>query len=107
MSDEALLVFSTFPSREEAVRIVTALVEEQLAACGNLLPEVESIYRWKGAVERAIETMAVIKTTRANYARLQERIAQLHPYETPEVIAVPIERGLPSYLAWVADSCRL
>ncbi len=100
-----LLVLSTFPDAETARRIVRVCVEERLAACGNLLPGVESIYRWRGAVETASETLVLFKTTTEVYPRLQERLRALHPYETPEIVALPPSGGLPAYLEWVVDAC--
>lgn len=102
---DVLLVISTFPDTETARQIGTHLVEKQLAACVNLFPSpVESIYRWNGRTESASETLALIKTSRAAYPALESALAALHPYETPEIIALPVETGLPAYLAWVASS---
>lgn len=99
-----LVVSATFPDAEVARKIVRTLVEERLVACGNLVPGVESIYTWKGAVETSTEVLAVMKTTRELYPSAQARLRELHPYEVPECIAVPIEDGLPDYLQWVRDS---
>ena len=82
--------------------IALALVESKLAACVNILPCVQSIYRWQGVVESATEIPLFIKSTAANYPALEKLIAGLHPYETPEIIALPISQGLPAYLNWVA-----
>lgn len=101
---DVYLVFCTFPDPEKARQIGAALVERQVAACVNLLPSVESVYRWQGKVEQAQEVLAVIKTSR--YAALEAAILELHPYDVPEILGVPVEAGLPSYLAWVTDSCR-
>ena len=103
----AILVISTFPDIEKARQIGTALVEKQLAACVNVIPSVESIYRWKGAVENASEVLAFIKTTRERYDELQGEIHNLHPFEVPEIIAVNIENGLPDYLQWIALSTNI
>ena len=100
----ALLVFSTFPDPETARRLAQTLVGERLAACANLLPAVESIYRWKGAVENAPEVMAILKTTTESYPRLEARLKELHPYELPEIVAVSPVGGLPGYLRWVEES---
>jgi len=105
MADEALLVLSTFPDAATAQRIGRQLVEEKSAACVNILPAVESIYRWQGKVEAAKETLACFKTTADRFEALQSTLRQLHPYEVPEIIALPIDRGLPDYLRWVADTC--
>ena len=104
MSGEALVVFATFPDAECARRIVTQLVEEKLAACGNVVPAVESIYRWEGKVETAQEAMAVLKTDAAHFPALQTRLKELHPYEVPECLAVPVADGLPQYLRWLGDA---
>lgn len=102
----ALICFCTCPDAEVAERIATALVDERLAACVNVLPAVISIYRWGGAVERAGETLLLAKTTRERLAALGERIVALHPYELPEVVAVEAAGGLPAYLAWIAAETR-
>jgi periplasmic divalent cation tolerance protein len=98
-----LVVFSTFPDAETAARIARTLVEDQLAACVNLIPMVRSIYRWEGKVCDEVETLAVIKTTAERYAALAAKIAELHPYQVPEVIALPLAEGHPPYLAWLAE----
>ena len=100
----ALLVFSTFPDSDTARRLAQTLVEERLAACANLLPAVESIYRWKGAVENATEVLAILKTTTETYPRLEQRLKELHPYELPEIVAISLAGGLAGYLAWVEES---
>jgi periplasmic divalent cation tolerance protein len=92
----------TAPSRDVAERIVTAAVEERLAACGNIVPGITSIYRWEGAVERADEVLIVFKTVRASVPKLMVRVQELHPYEVPEVLVLPVAAGLTSYLEWVA-----
>ena len=101
----ALLFLSTFPDAETARRIARALVEERLAACANLVPGVESIYRWQGAVEQASEVLALFKTTEAARERFQARLRELHPYEVPEIVALRPEGGLPAYLQWVEENC--
>jgi periplasmic divalent cation tolerance protein len=98
-----LLVLSTFPDADTARRIVRICVEERLAACGNLIPGVESIYRWKGKVETATEILVVFKTTSESYPKLEARIVELHPYEVPEVVAIPPSGGLPSYMEWIVN----
>lgn len=99
---EPLLIITNCPDEEVANAIALALVEEKLAACVNLLPRVQSVYRWQGAVESASEIPLLIKTTAACYPALETRIRDLHPYEVPEIIAVPITHGLPAYLNWLA-----
>jgi periplasmic divalent cation tolerance protein len=97
---EAMVVLCTFPDLEQARQIGAAMVERQVAACVNLLPGVESIYRWQGKVERSGEVLAVFKTTR--YAELEAALRERHPYEVPEILALPVTAGLPAYLAWMA-----
>jgi len=97
----AVVVLSTAGSRDEAERIATALVEERLAACVNVVAPITSVYRWRGAVERAEEVLLVVKTRRQNAARVAARISALHSYELPEAIVLPIAGGSSEYLAWV------
>jgi len=97
------VVLCTCPSGDASEALARALVGEKLAACVNLLPSVRSIYRWNGAVETAEESLLVIKTTMEHYAALEARIRALHPYEIPEIIALPIAAGLPQYLHWLTQ----
>jgi len=97
-----IVVFSTFPTEEKAAEIARTLVSEGHAACANLVPAVRSIYRWQGQICDERETLAVIKTTRERFEALRERLVALHPYEVPEVIAMPVEAGHAPYLDWVA-----
>jgi periplasmic divalent cation tolerance protein len=99
---EILLVLTNLPDLAAAETLATALVDQRLAACVNILPSCRSIYHWQGAVERADEVPLLIKTTRARYAALEAAIHASHPYDVPEIIALPITQGLPEYLAWVA-----
>ncbi|MDR0776586.1 MAG: divalent-cation tolerance protein CutA [Azonexus sp.] len=103
---EPLLLITNCPDETVANAIALAVVEEKLAACVNLLPRVQSIYRWQGVVESASEIPLLIKTTGERYAALEARIRELHPYTVPEIIAVPISRGLPAYLNWLAEETR-
>jgi len=96
----------TCPDAQVADRIARALVEEQLAACVNRLGGVRSVYRWKGAVQHDEEHPMLIKTTAERYPALEQALRAGHPYELPEIIAVPIERGLPAYLDWVAAETK-
>ena len=105
MAEKVLLVLSTFPDLETARRISRQVIEQKCAACANILPAIESIYWWQGKIENGAETLVLFKTARKAYERLQTTLRQLHPYELPEIIAVPIESGLPDYLQWVAASC--
>jgi periplasmic divalent cation tolerance protein len=97
-----LLVLSNCPSREVADTLARALVERQLAACVNILAPCRSVYRWQGKIETAEEIPVLIKTTSTVYPALEVAIRSLHPYEVPEIVALPIEQGLPAYLAWLA-----
>ncbi|HEX9100984.1 MAG TPA: divalent-cation tolerance protein CutA [Polyangia bacterium] len=101
---EALVVLVTVPDGATADKLAEALVGERLAACVNVLGGVRSVYRWKGAVERAEELLCVCKTTRAAFPRLHARVVELHPYELPEVIALPVEAGHAPYLEWITAS---
>ena len=101
-----ILVVSSFPDRERARQIGTALIGKQLAACVNLLPSVESIYLWEGKIEDAQETLAFISTTSARYAEVEAEIRAQHPYDVPKIIAIEISSGLPEYLGWIGDACR-
>jgi periplasmic divalent cation tolerance protein len=106
MVENVLLVLSSFPDMATARRIAGKLIEEKCAACANILPAIESIYWWQGKVENGAETLVFFKTSDKNYERLQAILRQLHPYEVPEIIAIPVDRGLPDYLQWVAANCR-
>ena len=97
----ALIVITNTPDREVALKIARELVERRLAACVNILAECTSVYRWQGRIETATEVPLLIKTRAAIYAEVEAAIRSLHPYELPEIVAVPIERGLPDYLDWV------
>ncbi len=100
---DVLLCLCTCPDPATAGRIAEALVEERLAACVNLLPGLQSVYRWQGQVQRDAEVLLLVKTTRQRYPALQ---ARLHPYELPELLAVESVAGLPAYLQWVVESTR-
>ncbi|MDH2915413.1 MAG: divalent-cation tolerance protein CutA [Gallionella sp.] len=103
---EVLLVLSNAPDRDTAERIATALVEANVAACVNVLAECHSVYRWDGKVEHAAEVPLLIKTTAEAYPRLEAELRKLHPYEVPEIIAIPVSAGLSAYLDWVATEIR-
>jgi len=98
------LVLTTTGSLEEARTIGRALVERRLAACVNIVPQVESIYRWQGKVETASEWLLVVKTTADAFPRLREALGQLHSYEVPECIAIAVEDGSDAYLDWIGES---
>ncbi len=103
MTDKRL-VLSTAGSQEEARRIAHALVERRLAACVNIVPGVESIYRWQGKVETAAEWLLLIKTTAEAFPRLRDTLAELHSYEVPECIALVVDEGETNYLEWIGES---
>jgi periplasmic divalent cation tolerance protein len=98
---EVLLVITNTPDRAAAERIAEALVTARTAACVNILPGCTSVYRWRGKLERADEVPLLIKTTRAAYVRMEAELRKLHPYEVPEIVALPVSAGLPAYLDWV------
>jgi len=100
------LVVTTCGSQEEARRIARELVDRKLAACVNIVPHMESVYRWKGEVESASEWLLIIKTTAAAFERLREIVLELHSYDLPECIQIAIEDGSSSYLDWIADSVQ-
>ncbi len=102
---EAMLVFTNLPDRATAERIAETLVTEGVAACVNMLAECASVYHWQGKLEHASEVPLLIKTTRDAYPRLEGVLRNLHPYELPEIIALPISAGLPEYLSWVKQEC--
>jgi periplasmic divalent cation tolerance protein len=105
MSQEILLALSTFPDTEIARRISNQLVSERFAACANILPSVESIYRWKGKIESGNETLVFFKVSEDRQSAFQDKLRSLHPYDVPEIIFVPVASGLPEYLQWVAENC--
>jgi periplasmic divalent cation tolerance protein len=100
MTDK-LIVLSTCPSEDEARRIARGLVEDRLAACVNILPGAKSVYHWQGRVEESDELLLMIKTRRDLLDKLGKRLSQMHTYEVPEGIAIPILDGLPAYLDWL------
>ncbi|TMI40680.1 MAG: divalent-cation tolerance protein CutA [Betaproteobacteria bacterium] len=102
----ALLVLTNLPERAAAERLAGLLVEKRLAACVNILAPCRSVYRWQGAVRHDEEHPMLIKTTAERYPALEQALRSGHPYELPEIIAVPIERGLPAYLQWVAAETK-
>ncbi|GEJ59419.1 divalent-cation tolerance protein CutA [Anaeromyxobacter diazotrophicus] len=103
---DALVVLVTAPDAEAAARLARTLVEEQLAACGNVVPGVRSIYRWEGKVCDDQEALLVLKAPAGRFPELRDRILALHPYQVPEVIALRVEEGSERYLAWLAESGR-
>jgi periplasmic divalent cation tolerance protein len=103
---EVLLVVTNLPDRASAERVAEALVIQRVAACVNVLAECVSIYRWEGKLEHANEVPLLIKTTRAAYPKLEEALRELHPYELPEIFALPVDAGLPEYLNWVVQETQ-
>jgi periplasmic divalent cation tolerance protein len=103
---DKLLVITNLPDRESAEKLAALLVEQRLAACVNLLAPCDSVYRWRGEIQRDTEHTLLIKTAQDRYAELEASIRANHPYELPEIIAVPIVRGLPAYLQWVESETR-
>ena len=99
-----LIVFVTTPGSEEAKRIAEALVAQRLAACVNIIPLIESIYRWEGGVTRDREALMIIKTTEERYTELERIVKRVHTYSTPEVVALKIDRGSEQYLKWLRES---
>jgi periplasmic divalent cation tolerance protein len=106
MQENQLVAFCTFPDRESAETIATTLVEERLAACVNLVPDLTSLYRWQGELHREPECLLLIKTTAARFEALRARLRALHPYELPEIIGLPISHGDPAYLQWLTENTR-
>lgn len=100
------LVFTTLPTADAAVALARTLVEERLAACGNILPAVRSIYRWEGTLQDENEVLLLLKTRSEQFERLKARILELHPYEVPEVLAIPVEAGHRGYLDWIAATTK-
>ena len=96
-----ILVLTTLPDAGRAREVVRALVDRRLVACGTVIDRVTSVYRWEGKVEEAEEAQVILKTGRGCWGALQAALAELHPYEVPEILALPVENGLPPYLAWV------
>ena len=97
----ALLVMTSVPDMDTAQKIARSVVERRLAACVNILAPCQSIYNWQGAVEDSNEIPMLIKTTAARYGALEAAITAMHPYEVPEIVALPLSHGLPEYLNWV------
>ena len=104
--DEVILVITNLPDRESAQRVADALIESRAAACVNILAQCTSVYRWQGKVETTNEVPLLIKTSRQAYSRLEAVIRAHHPYELPEIIAVPVSAGLPDYLQWVSQESQ-
>ncbi len=103
---EYVLVLTTLPADADAVAFARSIVKQRLAACVNLLPLMESVYRWEGRVERDSERQLIIKTTREQAAALWDRVREMHPYEVPEFVVLSIADGNDAYLRWIGESTR-
>jgi periplasmic divalent cation tolerance protein len=101
---DAIVVFMTAANREEAGRLAEMLVREKLAACVQILPEMESVYRWQGQIERQNEILLIAKTKLSEFAKLEREVRKIHSYETPEIVACPISAGSAPYLKWLSES---
>ncbi len=106
MSTHLQLVLCSVPNQETAEHIAETLVSEQLAACVNIIPGIVSVYRWKETIEKDEELLLLIKTSRDSYEALEQRIQAMHPYELPEIIAVPIQTGQTDYIQWI-ENCLI
>ncbi len=104
--EEAILVLTNMPDEQSARALARRLVELKLAACVNILPGVQSLYRWQGEIEEAVEITMLIKTTHGRYAEIELAIKENHPYQVPEIIAMPVIEGLPAYLGWIAQETK-
>ncbi|MFN0108299.1 MAG: divalent-cation tolerance protein CutA [Blastocatellia bacterium] len=103
---DALVVITTTETKTDAERLAHLLVETGLAACVQILPQITSVYRWQGKTEQAGETLLFIKTTRSAFSELETAITQNHSYQTPEIIALPVENGSANYLSWLTASVK-
>lgn len=104
MTDEAIVVYITAPNEEEAANIAQALVRSRIAACVNIVEDIRSIYSWQGKVEDDSEVLMIVKTRRALFDKLSNTVMDLHSFDVPEVIAIPIIDGSADYLAWLRES---
>jgi len=107
MDDDPIVVFMTAANGEEATRLAEMLVGAHLAACVQILPEIESVYRWQGKVERQAEVLLIAKTVRGKFDELEREVRALHSYDTPEIVAVPIVTGSAPYLEWLNQATDL
>lgn len=106
MPDPHQIVLNTCPDADTARSLAQHLVEQGLAACVNIISGIHSVYRWQGRIESGEEHLLVIKTRQSAYAGLEQAIRERHPYELPEIIAVPVSQGLPAYLDWISENTR-
>jgi len=107
MDDDPIVVFMTAANGEEATRLADMLVGAHLAACVQILPEMESVYRWQGKIERSSEVLLLVKTIRGKFDELEREVRALHSYDTPEIIAVPVVTGSAAYLEWLISATDL
>lgn len=103
---DALVVLTTLPNADAAAALSKTIVEERLAACASILPSVRSIYRWQDKIQDEPEVLVLLKTQRQVFERLRTRILELHPYEVPEVLALPVDQGHAAYLDWLVRETR-
>jgi len=101
-----MLILCSCPEKTGARQLARIVLEERLAACVQIVPQVESMYHWQGALEQKTEVLLLVKTTKACWPALRERLAELHPYEVPEILALDVADGLPAYLNWIASETR-
>jgi periplasmic divalent cation tolerance protein len=101
LSGQVLVIMVSVANQKEAIRIGEGMVKAKLAACANIIPGVQSIYRWKGNVVKAREVLLVLKSTKLRYRALEKAIKEIHTYEAPEIIALPVKKGLAQYIEWV------
>jgi len=106
MTTPLLTLMTTLPDRDSARQLAQKLVGEQLAACVNILPGVESIYFWQGKIEQSDEVLLLIKVPEAGYVAVQQRLKTLHPYQVPELVALPVVKALPEYVQWAHEMTR-
>ena len=104
--EDPIVVFLTAANGEEATRLADLLIGAHLAACVQILPEMESVYRWQGQIERQSEILLIVKTARGKFAELEREVRALHSYETPEIVAIPIVTGSQPYLDWLSESLK-
>ena len=107
MRNNFLQVFTTVPKKSDAEKIAQSLVRRKLSACAQIVGPVESVYNWKGKVEKSKEWLCIIKTKQSLYKKVEKEIQKIHPYELPEVIALPITEGSKKYLSWVSKEIRI
>ena len=103
-ANEAIAVFIAAANSEEAARLADMLLERRLAGCVQILPEMESVYRWQGKIERQKEVLLIAKTTKSRFEELEREVRAIHSYETPEIVALPLTAGSPPYLEWLNSS---